>query len=65
MNDFYTTEEIAAKFDVCTATVRAWTKEGRLPVERVNAKLFRFPKAQVDALTLTRKRRKRSARSEG
>jgi excisionase family DNA binding protein len=47
--EFYNVEDLATMLKVHRSTIRQHARAGRLPAIRLG-KLFRFPKAEVDAL---------------
>jgi excisionase family DNA binding protein len=48
-NDWVTAKELAHRMRVTPDTIKAWSREGRIPSVRVSARVLRFNVAEVMA----------------
>jgi len=48
IDDLLTVEEVAARFRLSKATIRRWTREGKLPVHRMSTQTIRYLRADVE-----------------
>ena len=53
-DDLLTRQQVAKHFKVCTSTIRLWERRGMLPAIRINPRVIRYKKEDVEKVVIPR-----------